>query len=124
MLIFLFSGMFSFSILAQQPQTIKANLVAGDLVFCLQLLDKIEIRGEEVTAFLDVRSLLLKEVEKAQKENKKTTDPVTLEITTPVAQNFLTLMQRTKISGADAQQFKQITEAIQTAAAKALTEKK
>jgi hypothetical protein len=98
-------------------QVIKPKLTVGGLVFALNLLNGVEIQGREVDAYLEVRKHLSDALESAQKANRANpNDEVTLELQLPVAQNLVTLMQRARITGADAERYKQVMDAIVEAA--------
>ncbi|GBD06899.1 hypothetical protein HRbin21_00707 [bacterium HR21] len=99
------------------PQVIKPKLTVASLVFTLNLINSVEIQGREVDAFLEVRKVLSDALDGAQKANRANpTDEVTLELQLPVAQNLVTLMQRARITGADADRYKQVMDAIMGAA--------
>ncbi len=99
------------------PQTIKPKLNVAGLVFTLNLIGGVEIQGREVDAYLEVRKALNDALEGAQKANRTNpNDEVTLELQLPVAQNLVTLMQRARITGADAERYKQVMDAITQAA--------
>ncbi len=99
------------------PQVIKPKLTVANLAFTLNLINGVEIQGREVDAYLEVRKALNDALEGAQKANRANpTDEVTLELQLPVAQNLVTLMQRARITGADAERFKQVMDAIMGAA--------
>lgn len=99
------------------PQIIKPKLTAAGLVFTINLINSVEIQGREVDAFLEVRKALSDALENAQKANRANpNDEITLELQLPIAQNLVTLMQRARITGADADRYKQVMDAITAAA--------
>lgn len=99
------------------PQIIKPKLTVANLVFTINLINAVELQGREVDAFLEVRKVLTDALDGAQKANRANpTDEVTLELQLPVAQNLVTLMQRARITGADADRYKQVMDAIMGAA--------
>jgi hypothetical protein len=102
-----------------QPQIIKPKLSVGLVAFAINLINSVEIQGREVDAFLEVRKVLTDAFEQAQKANRKLDDQLTLEFQLPVAQNLVTLLQRARITGADAERFKQLMDAITAAAQQA-----
>jgi hypothetical protein len=99
-----------------QPQIIKPKLSVGLVAFAINLINSVEIQGREVDAFLEVRKVLTDAFEQAQKANRKLDEQLTLEFQLPVAQNLVTLLQRARITGADADRFKQLMDAITAAA--------
>lgn len=99
------------------PQIIKPQLSVASLAFTINLINGVEIQGREVDAYLEVRKALNDALEAAQKANRANpNDEVTLELQLPVAQNLVTLMQRARITGADAERYKQVMDAITQAA--------
>ncbi len=99
-----------------QPQIIKPKLSVGLVAFAINLINSVEIQGREVDAFLEVRKVLTDAFEAAQKGNRRVDEELTLEFQLPVAQNLVTLLQRARITGADADRFKQLMDAITEAA--------
>ncbi len=99
------------------PQIIKPKLTVAGLAFAINLINGVEIQGREVDAYLEVRKALNDAFEAAQKANRANpNDEVTLELQLPVAQNLVVLMQRARITGADADRYKQVMDAITEAA--------
>jgi hypothetical protein len=96
----------------QQVQILKPKMALSEVAFVVQLLDNIEIRGNEVDAFMDVRKVLIVILENAQKDKKTATDVVTVEMNIGQAQNLLALMQRSKMTGADAERFRKVVDTI------------
>lgn len=105
----------------QQAQTIKPKMSLAEVEFTRLVLNTIEIRGNEVEAFMDVRGVFDKLLEAGQKDKKAGTDVVTVEMTYPQANNLLALMQRAKLTGENADRFKKVTDTI---VASAQTDKK
>jgi hypothetical protein len=101
---------------AQQAKTIKPKMAVADADFVAKLMNTIDISGNEVDAFLEVRGVFIKVLEVAVKEKKLTSDVVTVEMTVPQAQNFVTLMQRTKLKGEEAGKFRELITMIVDAA--------
>jgi hypothetical protein len=108
----------------EQQKNIKINpeLALDDLIFSYNILNTVEINGSEVDAFIEVRTLFANNIKTAQAANKKGTDEVKIEMNILMAQNFFNLISRAKISGAQAEQYKKVQDAV-TNAAKALKEK-
>lgn len=98
----------------QSPQntTLKPTMTLGDVIFAINVLNTVEIKGNEVEAFLEVKNTLMKAIEKAQKEKKTETDQVTIEMSLLTANNFLTLFQRASIPGSAAERYKSVTQAL------------
>lgn len=96
----------------QQVQTIKPKLSLAEVDFTRQVLNSIEIRGNEVEAFMEVRAIFDKLLESGAKDKKTGADVVTVEMSYPQANNLLALMQRAKMTGENADRFKKVTDTI------------
>ncbi len=105
----------------QAQQTIKPKLTLAEVEFTRVVLNSIEIRGNEVEAFVEVRGVFDKLLDAGVKNKKTGDEVVTVEMTYPQANNLLTLMQRAKLSGENADRYKKVTDAI---VASAQTDKK
>ena len=101
---------------AQSSKTIKPKMAVADADFVAQLLNTIDISGSEVDAFLEVRGVFMKILETAVKDKKLMSDQVTVEMTIPQAQNFVTLIQRAKLKGEGAVKFKELVTMVVDAA--------
>jgi len=91
---------------------LKPVIQYSEIDFCLQLLKNIELRGNEVDALMEVRSIMISQLQKATKENKKPEESTTLEFTINQAQNLLAFLQRAPLTGAVADRYKRFTDAI------------
>ena len=100
----------------QQQQTIKPSFPISEIIFIIQLLDKIELKGSEVDALLEVKSLLIIPVVNAQKENKPITELLSIDFKVQQAQLLLGFLQRATINGADAERYKRFIDTIIIAA--------
>jgi len=96
----------------QNQQILKPVIQYSEIDFCLQLLKNIELRGNEVDALMEVRSIMISQLQKATKENKKPEESTTLEFTINQAQNLLAFLQRAPLTGAVADRYKRFTDAI------------
>lgn len=110
----------SYTLCAQQPQqqqqTIKPSFPISEIIFIIQLLDKIELKGSEVDALLEVKSLLINPVVNAQKENKPITELLSIDFKVQQAQVLLGFLQRATLNGADAERYKRFIDTIIIAA--------
>ncbi|MBK9247473.1 MAG: hypothetical protein IPM69_05005 [Ignavibacteria bacterium] len=106
----------SFIASAQQAQSIKPKMPITEVAFAAQMLETIEIRGGEVDAFVEVKKVFISTLEVAQKDKKKAEDVVTLELTIGQAQNLLALLQRAKLTGADAERYKKFVDTVVSSA--------
>jgi hypothetical protein len=110
----------------QQPQVqnIKPTVNAGDLVFAAQLLNTVELRGNEVDAFISVKNTLKPFLEKIQNDKMQATQTMDIPMTLAIANNFLGFLERGKITGADADRYKRFIDAFIEAAKALQTDKK
>lgn len=106
-----FSGIVS----AQQKtevKILKPKMPISEVAFAATLLDGVEIRGGEVDAFVDARKVLMTLLQKATDEKKQPTDVVVVEMNISQAQNILALLQRAKLTGGDAERYKQFVDTV------------
>lgn len=101
---------------SQQEAVIRPKLVLADVRAVSSFLGGVEIRGNEVDAYLDVKHALSTAVDAATKAGKKDDDMIVVDMRLDVAQNFYVLMQRATLKAAEAEKFKQIIGAVQEAA--------
>jgi len=101
----------------QQAETIlKPSLQFSDVKQVALFLGGVEIRGNEVDAYLDVKQTLAKAAEAAGKAGKKDDENITVEMRVSTAQNFLLLMQRATLKAVEAEKFKAIVSAVEESA--------
>ncbi|MBS1562199.1 MAG: hypothetical protein JSS89_11385 [Bacteroidetes bacterium] len=99
--------------------TIKPKLKLGDVKAVANFIGGVDIKGNEVDAFIEVKKTLTSAAEAAAKAGKKDDDVITVDLKLDVAQNLFLLMQRASLKGAEAEKFKEITTSIQEAAKEA-----
>ena len=97
---------------SQQVQTIKPSMPLSEIAFALKMLEGIELMGSEVDALVEIKSILLPPIIKANNDKKQASEVVTIEFKIPQAQNLLAFLKRAKLSGADVDRYKQFTDAI------------
>lgn len=102
-------------------QVIKPTFIVEDVVIALQILNNIEITGNEIDAFLNVKRTLQTIIKRVQDSSMQTTDQIRVEITVQTAQDMLTFLQRGKFSGQVAEKYKRFIDAI-VESAKALSQ--
>ncbi|MFN4769206.1 MAG: hypothetical protein ACK5JL_04140 [Candidatus Kapaibacterium sp.] len=100
----------------KKPQTVKPQMTLGDLAFTLQTLATVNITGAEVEAYVDVKNTFMKVFEQAQKDQKKESDTVSIEMTILTANNFLELFKRANLQGAAAERFLAVKNALYASA--------
>ncbi len=113
---FILAFSFAFEATAQQAQTIKPKMPITEIAFAAQMLETIEIRGGEVDAFVEVKKAFISTLDAAQKDKKKAEDVITIELTIGQAQNLLALLQRAKLTGADAERYKKFVDTVVSSA--------
>lgn len=97
---------------AQAPVVLKPKLKLAYIQGAVQFLGGIEIRGNEVDAFLDVRKVLSDAIDDATKAKKTADDVITVEMRGDQIQNLALLMQRGTLKGSEADTFKDIMNAL------------
>lgn len=54
-----------------QNTILKPKMTLGDVLFTINVLNTVEIKGSEVEAFLDVKNVFVQAAQKAQKEKER-----------------------------------------------------
>lgn len=90
----------------QEPIIIKPTMPIEYIVFASNALSTIEIQGSEVDVYLNCKNVLDTEIKKLAAEKKRPEDIATFSIQLETAQNMITLLNRAKLTGADAPRFK------------------
>lgn len=99
-----------------QNTILKPKMTLGDVLFTINVLNTVEIKGSEVEAFLDVKNVFVQAAQKAQKEKKSESDELTVEMNMLTANNFLMLFQRANIPGSAAERFQAVKQALYASA--------
>jgi hypothetical protein len=89
-----------------KDEKIRVNLTVDELAFSINAISSIEISGEEVPPFMDLKKLLTGIYKKASSAKKGNADIVFI---VPQARNFLLLMQRAKFRASEAFLFQGIS---------------
>jgi hypothetical protein len=123
--IFLFIALFAFigNLSAQNKQqtpqiptaqeiVLKPLVYVEDVVFIYQSFDNIEITGNEVEPFLEVKTHLQKIIKSAQTDKKQLNETMSTEIPLHIAQNMISFISRAKFTGKNAEQYKRFVDAI------------
>ena len=100
----------------QKNLSIKPNFVLEDIVFAFNVMGTIEILGAEVEPFLECKNFLKGIIDKAQAEQKKASDKITVEMPLVTAQNLSTFLSRGKFKGENADNYKRLMDAMVEAA--------
>ena len=85
---------------------VKVEFAIEELAFSINVLNSIDITGEEVQPFMEIKTVLM-DVYKDVSGGKKKSGSVSLTI--PMAKNFLFFMQRGRFKGVDAEIFNKIS---------------
>lgn len=85
---------------------VSIKFTADELALSINIFNSIELRGDEVGPFIDIKDLLIKEYKDLSSDKKKT---IEVDFTLPMAKNFLFFMQRGKLKGAEAAVFNSIS---------------
>ena len=93
---------------AVQAKDVKTdvNFTTEELALSINILNSIDLRGDEVSPFIDLKNLFVEEYKKLSSGKKKSAD---VNFTMPMARNFLFFMQRAKLKGAEAAIFNSIS---------------
>jgi hypothetical protein len=84
---------------------VKVAFTTDELAFSINILNSIDLLGEEVLPFMDIKNLLMdvyKDVSSGKKKNAE------VEFTTTTSKNFLFFIQRAKLKGAEAVLFNDV----------------
>ena len=93
------------SIVYGKDDKVKVAFTTDELAFSINVLNSIDLVGEEVMPFMDIKNLLMdvyKDVSSGKKKNAE------VEFTTVSAKNFLFFIQRAKLKGAEAVLFNDV----------------
>lgn len=102
----------------QEVKILKPSVVIGDLVFVSQTLKTVEIKGNEVDAFLAVDKHITEILKELSGKNKKPADTEVIDFPMNIAQNTLVFMDRASLSGQNAVIYKRFVDALVEAAKK------
>jgi len=95
---------------------IRVTFSTDELAFSINILNSIDLTGEEVMPFIDIKNLLMGVYKSAGSGSKKTAE---VDFTTVTAKNFLFFMQRAKLKGAEAVMFNDVSSRMVEAVKKA-----
>ena len=79
--------------------SVKVTFTIDELAFSINVLNSIDLLGEEVQPFMGIRNLLMGVYKDASSRKKRTAE---VNFTTTTANNFLFFIQRAKLKGAEA----------------------
>lgn len=97
-------------------KSITATFVVGDVVFAYNSLNTIQIQGNEVDAFLEVKESMKKYIQQIESEQLKIDANITMEMNVVVANNLLIFLQRVTLQGANAERHKRFRQTMLDAA--------
>jgi hypothetical protein len=111
-LVFAFSAVTFSQTTNNQLPTYKPSFIVGDIYVIFTILDDIEIVGNEVEAFLEVKKSITGYLEEAQNKSLKVTDKITVNMPGHIAQNIITFLNRAKLKGNMAESYKRFVDGI------------
>lgn len=113
--IILFATHFSYGQANQNvaKEIIMPMVVVADLHFALEALNKIEITGNQVNAFLDIKNLFSGAIEYANNNGLKMSDAFKISTTYAVGKNTLFFLEKVTLTGANAENYKRLTSAFE-----------
>jgi len=85
---------------------VKVPFTTDELAFSINILNSIDLMGEEVMPFMDIKNLLMSVYKDVSSGKSKNAD---VEFTTVSAKNFLLFIQRVKLKGAEAVLFNDVS---------------
>jgi len=88
-----------------KDEKVKVAFTTDELAFSINILNSIDLLGEEVLPFMDVKNLLMGVYKEVSAGKRKNAD---VEFTTTTAKNFLFFIQRAKLKGAEAVLFNDV----------------
>lgn len=88
-----------------QEKSITADFLAGDVVFAYNSLNTVNIQGNEVDAYLEVKNALKKYTDEIETTQKKAEDKVNVTMNVLVANNLMIFLQRVTLQGANAERY-------------------
>jgi len=89
-----------------KDKNISVDFTLEELAFSINILDTIELKGEEVSPFMEIKNKFITIYKKNSTEKNKSAE---INLTLPAAKNFLFFMQRARLKGADASFFNNIS---------------
>lgn len=99
----------------KDPVTISPTMKLADVKAVSQFIQGVEIRGTEVEAYLDTRTMLKEAADAATEAGKADEDEIKCKMRLDQAQNLFTLMQRGTLKGVEAEKWKEIVESLRAA---------
>ena len=97
---------------AKDYPLLKPTFVVSDIYVAMQILEGIDLNGNEVDAFLEVKNTLKSFLEKAQSDKLKATDMIKVDFPGHIAQNTMTFLGRSVLKGNMAEAYKRFVDAL------------
>jgi hypothetical protein len=101
-----------------KDKTITAQFNVGDVVFAYNSLSTINIQGNEVDAFLEVKNELKKFTDEIESSQKKIDENISITMNVLVANNLMIFLQRVTLQGANAERYQRFKNTMLDAAKK------
>ncbi len=96
----------------QEIPVYKPEFIVSDIYIAVTILDGVDIKGNEVDAFLEVKNTLNNYLKDAKNKNLKAEDKIVVEIQANIAQNLVTFLSRATLKGNLADAYKRFIDAI------------
>lgn len=97
---------------ANEEPIFKPNFIVGDVYVVFTIFETIDIKGNEVEAFLEVKNTVNSYLQEAQNKNLKATDKIVVNMPTHLAQNCITFLSRATLKGNMAESYKRFIDAV------------
>lgn len=97
---------------------LSADFMVGDIVFAFNSLNTINIQGNEVDAFLEVKEALKTYTSEIETKQLKIDDSMKMEMKVGIANNLMIFLQRVTLQGANAERYQRFKTTMLEAAKK------
>ena len=113
--ILLFFALISLTFAQQNKQEVpvfKPTFIVSDVYIALTILENVDVKGNEVEAFIEVKNTLNSYLELAKNNNLKVSEKMTVSMPGNIAQNTITFLGRATLKGNMAESYKRFIDAI------------
>ncbi|MCX6155379.1 MAG: hypothetical protein NT007_14595 [Candidatus Kapabacteria bacterium] len=110
----------------EQPtqKKIAPKFIVEDFVFAANAINNVEITGAEAEGFVQVKNYMLSVINSINQAGKQAQEQIQIEMPIPIAQAMVTLLQRAKFTGANAEKYVRFVNAIVESSKEPLPETK
>jgi len=96
----------------QEMPVYQPQFIVSDIYIAITILDGVDIKGNEVDAFLEVKKTLNDYLNDAKNKNLKAEDKIVVKMPAVIAQNTITFLSRAVLKGNLADAYKRFVDAI------------